>query len=918
MKPVNPGNRDINETTTNLSLLLSGLVLIFVGSLFVIPGRVAHAHPADMYAQEGSIRLTRDGFLLDWKITPGPMLAGAIWDSVDQNHDGSISQGEALAWGGTVFPLWTAGLDGGQNIALQLNDIHWPTSLDILQAGSEPIELQLSANWPPNLSGSHAIKIHNTFQEAITLNWFSLNSDQSLTFDKPNQSNGQLNTTVYFPEPGSNKTYEPATLLTSWESGKPNVPGLTGAVTGMALNLANPAGTQRTTSQPASPAAALIGLVKSGQFSPLFLIGAFLLSIALGALHALTPGHGKTLVAAYLVGSQGRTRDAVFLGSVVTITHTGSVLLLGLITLIASRYILPSLITPWLEIISGILIVLFGLNLLIRRGRDLSVWFASQRVKKYARHHYSIEALEPASGRKDWITTLNSHGPGSQPHHHHHHDDLSTGHSDHEHSPHTHQHFIPADQVTWKSLLTLGISGGLVPCPDAIAILLVAVTVNRIPFGMLLIVAFSFGLALVLIAIGIAMVQGLRILARHEFINRFSLYSPLVSAVVVLGLGIGLSLTALNSFHNSSVPSLQSAIQTTQNAESAPDSSGGKLLKLQSAVPPARNFDLEQAKVLYLAPDNTNHNQLFVVPVSGGEPVPITHESSGVLAFTVSEARNTILYSVLKINGESSIWGINPDGSDAHLVLDCPQAECGGPVWTPDGKKLFYERHDYSQSTNLSIYSIWWLDLATNETQPVFQDQRFPSFAPRFSPDGQWLSYISPSTNTIQAYNLYDNHRFSIPIRSGVPEVWSPSSDALLFWDLASSDASSAIHLKKYDLASGKISDLGGAATQQDYLADWSPDGQWVAIARDSLNSTDALFREQIELVRPDGSKATILLDQPGTSYSDLSWSPDSRYLVFSRYSNEDSGNPEIWLIDVQTDQQQKIISGGIHARLLP
>ena len=106
--------------------------------------------------------------------------------------------------------------------------------------------------------------------------------------------------------------------------------------------------------------------------------------------------------------------------------------------------------------------------------------------------------------------------------------------------------------MSWKSLLTLGISGGLIPCPDAIAILLVAVALNRIPFGMLLIVAFSIGLALVLIAIGLAMVHGVRLITRSDLLSRFSVYTPVISAVIVSGLGVALTINAVNSFKFSS------------------------------------------------------------------------------------------------------------------------------------------------------------------------------------------------------------------------------------------------------------------------------------------------------------------------------------------------------------------------------
>ena len=143
-------------------------------------------------------------------------------------------------------------------------------------------------------------------------------------------------------------------------------------------------------------------------------------------------------------------------------------------------------------------------------------------------------------------------------------------HHEHEHGDHSHGHYknihmlCPPGQVTWKSLLTLGISGGLIPCPDAIAILLVAVALNRIPFGMLLIVAFSIGLALVLIAIGLAMVHGVRLITRSDLLSRFSVYTPVISAVIVSGLGVALTVNALNSFKFSSVvlqsPSAQDII----------------------------------------------------------------------------------------------------------------------------------------------------------------------------------------------------------------------------------------------------------------------------------------------------------------------------------------------------------------------
>jgi hypothetical protein len=316
--------------------------------------------------------------------------------------------------------------------------------------------------------------------------------------------------------------------------------------------------------------------------------------------------------------------------------------------------------------------------------------------------------------------------------HTHIHDHTHVG--EHDHS-HPHAHALPANEITWKSLLTLGVSGGLVPCPDAIAILLVAVAVNRIPFGMVLILAFSIGLAFVLIAIGIAMVQGVRFITRSDILSRFSVYAPVVSAVVVSGLGIVLTVSALGSLN------FFSAVSRSPASQSASVNSNSN----------SASFDIKHAKLLYLAPDSQpeSEDQLFMMPLNGGTPTQFTKESSGIAGYSVSPDEKTILYTSFKVDGSSSISAINTDGTQQHLILNCPTSQCGDPQWYPDGQKIVYQRLDYAGDVALSKFSIWWLDLQTGKTVAVFQDQAFPSSAPAFSADGQWLSYISPANNTI-------------------------------------------------------------------------------------------------------------------------------------------------------------------------
>lgn len=593
------------------------MIALIVAVLLCLNTTRAGAHSLDMFAQSQTIQIQPDALLIDWKITPGPLLAYSAWDQADQNQDGKVSPQEAQTWLTPFLSQWSIILDGQSIDNILIKDIHWPATADVLQSGEDPIDIHLAVPLPQSLSGQHSIEIHNANQEAISLNWFSLTAEGGISFSSPSQSNGRLGMKVNFSRAGGASSSSTIASLTSWESGQPDLSGITGALSSMASNLANPGSTQPPISSSSGPTAALVGLVRTQNFSLLFLAGAFLLSLALGSLHALTPGHGKTLVAAYLVGSHGKTRDAVFLGSVVTITHTGSVLIFGLLTMLASRFIFPTLITPWLEIISGLAVVGFGISLFVSRGRALYAWYETERSIKWARHFQNMRlAVSSARPVTEDVSPLHplpsaSHQHGAHVHDHEHPHPESHTHSgsgsDHSHP---HSHALDSGQVTWKSLLTLGISGGLVPCPDAIAILVVAVALGRIPLGMLLIVAFSLGLAFVLISIGIAMVKGVRFINRNDLFNRFSLYTPVISAAFVSVLGIGLSLSAFNSLKLSSA-----ALHGSQAASSSSSSQ----TKNSGQV-----FDIQKAKLIYLSRDSQDREQLSVVALAGGAPVALT------------------------------------------------------------------------------------------------------------------------------------------------------------------------------------------------------------------------------------------------------------------------------------------------------
>lgn len=275
-------------------------------------------------------------------------------------------------------------------------------------------------------------------------------------------------------------------------------------------------------------------LERDGSLAILFL--GMVAAFGFGALHALGPGHGKSVVAAYLVGTRGTPRHALALGVTVTATHTAAVYGLGFVTLVASDLIAPDRLFLYLGVLSGLLIVVMGIGLFVSRLHRLMTRTADSTL-----HRHGL------FGRP------HSHLPGHT-HDEHHHDHEHHHHGEHEHdnrhagSPAYHH---AAPQVSWRGLLTLGVAGGIIPCPSALVVMLAAISLGQVLLGMLLIVAFSFGLAGVLVAIGLALVLGRRLSGRAAFLRRpaferaFAVV-PVASALAVTVAGLAITYQALN------------------------------------------------------------------------------------------------------------------------------------------------------------------------------------------------------------------------------------------------------------------------------------------------------------------------------------------------------------------------------------
>jgi len=257
----------------------------------------------------------------------------------------------------------------------------------------------------------------------------------------------------------------------------------------------------------------------------LFLLAAF----AWGAIHALSPGHGKTMVAAYLVGTRGTARHAMVLGAITTVTHTIGVFALGGVTLVLAQYVLPEQLYPWLSLASGLIVVTIGAVALRSRMR----WRRAQRGPPAAipeprehAHHPHEHALAPSSANAV---------PGD-----------SHGHSDHHHShgPGHHHHPAP-DRITWRALVGMGASAGVIPCPSALVVLLGAIAQHQVALGLVLILSFSLGLAATLTALGLAVVWAHRATTRLSFTGPLVTALPALSTALIIGLGLLLTARAI-------------------------------------------------------------------------------------------------------------------------------------------------------------------------------------------------------------------------------------------------------------------------------------------------------------------------------------------------------------------------------------
>jgi nickel/cobalt transporter (NicO) family protein len=510
-------------------IVAAGIAALLLG---VAPATPAGAHPLGNFTvnQYSRIEIGTDEARLIYVLDLAELPTVADRQLLDSDGDGAIADAEREAYlAGKLSEIAPALHLFAGSTELALRPTAQSLALAPGQAGLDTtrVEATFVADLPPIAGAAGQITLRNDYasdrlgwREIVVANGPDVSIDKTaeLAVDRSNALR-------VYPDDLLSSPLDERTVTVAYQL-SPGAPAASGERATIA-------------SGPAGIGQRLEEIIRGGTLSTGGLLLALLAAAGWGAVHALSPGHGKTVVGAYLVGSRGTPRHALFLGLTVTITHTAGVIALGLIILFASRTILPEQLYPWLSLASGLLVAVLGLTILRQRLLGLPAFGHHHDDHSHAHDHGHVHNHD------------HDHDHAQDHDHSHDHAHAHAHGFVHSHDGHSHSYLPPGaegERLTWRGLLALGISGGLLPCPSALLALLGAVAVGRAGFGLMVVVAFSLGLAATLTGVGLLFLYAGRFLERRALAGRWSgilQFAPALAAVAVTASGVMITARAL-------------------------------------------------------------------------------------------------------------------------------------------------------------------------------------------------------------------------------------------------------------------------------------------------------------------------------------------------------------------------------------
>jgi ABC-type nickel/cobalt efflux system permease component RcnA len=491
----------------------------------LLPG-VASAHPLGNFTINhwSEVRVEPGAVVVDHVIDLAEIPTFAAFRAVDADGDGTASAGERSAAATARCADQAAGLSltiAGEAVPLRstAGSVSFPAGQG---APTMRLVCRLEATVPGGVAGPVTFG-DGTFAERAGWREIVVRGDR-MTVSGAVAAAGRSDRLTAYPEGLLAQPLQVASVAFTVTAGGPALPPLVqpelgaGPTADDAAMAAVPGGITELGGE-------LAGLFQAQDLTLPVVVLSLLAAAALGALHALSPGHGKTVMAAYLVGSRGTARQALGLGTAVTVSHTLGVLALGALSVSAAAIIPPERLYPILGIVSGAIVVAIAGWLLLGIIRG---WRAT-RVAAAAHAH--------------------AHATGADHHHHHADHDHDHGHAPeggtggwHRHGGVRHTHAPTTDEtLRWKGLFALGLAGGMVPSVSAIILLLGSIAAGRPAYGIGLTIAFGLGMAAVLVGIGVGLVYARGLLERlpdRVSGRRLGRLVPAGSATVMLAAGL--------------------------------------------------------------------------------------------------------------------------------------------------------------------------------------------------------------------------------------------------------------------------------------------------------------------------------------------------------------------------------------------
>jgi nickel/cobalt transporter (NicO) family protein len=479
-----------------------------VAALVVLPAAAAHAHPLGNFTvnQYSGVRVEPSRVDVDYVVDMAEIPTFQARQVIDGDGDGVVSPAEAGRWRLATCARLAVGLRltlDGRPLALAVTGgrLSFPPG-----AGGLPtlrLECPLAA---ATGGGSHALGYRDA-NYADRIGWREITAvadGTTLTAsDAPAGSVSQRLTR--YPQDLLRSPLDRRVARLRFRPGGARLAGAGPAEA--AGRAAVPLGVDRATR-------AFTDLVARQRLGLAFGLAAVGLALLLGAVHALAPGHGKTVMAAYLLGQRGSLRQALLVGLTVTATHTAGVLALG-VALSTSSVLAPERLYPWLGLASGLLLASIGVSLLRRALRRHHPPHRHPHEHPHPHGHEPVAA--PAGGQGPGV---GSDGGG----------DLAAG-----------------PGLTWRSLVPMGFAGGLVPSPSALVVLLGALALGRAWFGVLLVTAYGIGMAATLTGAGLLLVRARSAVdrwsarGRGERLAGLGRLLPIGTATVIVLVGVFLT-----------------------------------------------------------------------------------------------------------------------------------------------------------------------------------------------------------------------------------------------------------------------------------------------------------------------------------------------------------------------------------------